>query len=468
MTTQKLEEGTAKQGMMVEYKTQAGEQIKLTMQFVRDYLVSGRKEFVTAQEIIYYMGTCKARRLNPLVKDCYLVKYTANEPAAIITSVDYFRKNARKADDCKGWNCGIIIHHKKRPENPLEYREGTLLLDGEELVGGWCSAMPEGWVKPKLHTVNLDRYIKKTREGKTTQFWSEEKQPDMITKVAECQLLRQVWGEESTGMYAPEEMPSLDSVHMPDIPEEDKKSDRLKTQTEQKPPEKEQKEPENEQKEPEKQESGPPDEQTEPPPTEEPENDQTEPEPEMTSNGHMNPFDNYDKYKFMRKESDSLSTYYYKNFRMWDSATDKGKGQFIDKWKKTYREVDLPEKIRAEINGNGPEKKEKPDEPEKQDAGPDTPQDEPESENGEETKTYHDPDFVNELPQPLYEIYMKLANVLGCLPEEVNPGIVNSTLKTKYSHHWETARNDLKFGEVVSSPAAYDVWNQRIIELSLI
>ena len=104
------EHKTSQDKMVVEYQTQYGDMLKLSLGMVKNFLVSGRKELVTDQELVFFMHTCKARKLNPFLKDCYLVKYN-QDPAAIITGVDYFRKNARKAKDCQGWISGIIIEN---------------------------------------------------------------------------------------------------------------------------------------------------------------------------------------------------------------------------------------------------------------------------------------------------------------------------------------------------------------------
>ena len=61
---------------LVEYLSRDGQQIKLNFDTVRKFLVSGKPELVTDQEIMLYMGMAKARGLNPFKKDCYLVKYT--------------------------------------------------------------------------------------------------------------------------------------------------------------------------------------------------------------------------------------------------------------------------------------------------------------------------------------------------------------------------------------------------------
>jgi phage recombination protein Bet len=166
--------------------------------------VAGRSEYVTDQELYIYMGLCKSRGLNPFIKDCHLVKYTPNEAAAIITSIDYYRKRARAQKDCRGWKTGIIV----LKAGSLVYREGCIVLTDEQLVGGWCEGQPEGWAYPMRKEVNLKRYIKKTKDGAVTRFWSEENQPEMIAKVAESQLLRALWPDEFQGLYVDSEIQS--------------------------------------------------------------------------------------------------------------------------------------------------------------------------------------------------------------------------------------------------------------------
>lgn len=193
---------------IMEYQTSTGDPVKLTMPMVRKYLVQGYPDMVTDQEIIYFMHICKSRKLNPFTKDCYLIKYSTKDNAAIVTSVEYFRKNAMKNRTCKGWSKGVIVQDK---EGKVKYSHG-IVLDHEIVLGGWFKAKPEGWDREFIHEVPLKPYIKKTKEGKTTSFWSEDKQSFMISKVAEAQGLKTLWGEECTGMYSHEEATSISLV----------------------------------------------------------------------------------------------------------------------------------------------------------------------------------------------------------------------------------------------------------------
>lgn len=185
------------------YRSRDGQEIKLSFDVVRRYLVSGHPEWVTEGEFLMYMGMCKSRGLNPFKRDIYLIKMSKEDPAAMVVSIDYFRSRARAQKDCVGWHEGIVV--KVKGDN-IEYRVGSIVWPGEELVGGWFRAKPSGWTDEYTWTVPLDRYIKKTREGKLTRFWDKPMQPEMICKVAASQGLRRCWPDEFQGLYIKEEI----------------------------------------------------------------------------------------------------------------------------------------------------------------------------------------------------------------------------------------------------------------------
>ncbi|MFH0921676.1 MAG: phage recombination protein Bet, partial [Fibrobacterota bacterium] len=193
---------TAAEQREVTYTAADGSEIRLTPDMVRKYLVQGHGEMVTIQEMVYFLNVCRSRKLNPFIKDCFLIKYSQNDPAAVVTSVDYFRKRARAQKDCKGWKSGIIV---KDSEGKVKDTAG-LFQDGETLLGGWFEARPDGWTDPLRLEVNLRGYIKKTKEGNPTRFWSTENQPSQIQKVAESQGLRRLWPDEFQGLYTEEEI----------------------------------------------------------------------------------------------------------------------------------------------------------------------------------------------------------------------------------------------------------------------
>lgn len=199
---------------LVVYQSRDGQEIRLSFDTVRKYLVSGKPEYVTDQEIMLYMGMCKARGLNPFKRDCYLIKYTERDPAATIVSIDYFRSRARSMTDCLGWKSGIMI---LKDDKTIEYREGSFILEGENLVGGWFKAKPEKWTEEYTWTVPLAPYVKTTAQGNVTQFWQKEKQSYMIAKVVESQGLRRLWPDEFQGLFIEEDIQPRDITPSPEI-----------------------------------------------------------------------------------------------------------------------------------------------------------------------------------------------------------------------------------------------------------
>ena len=192
---------------LVVYQSRDGQEIRLSFDTVRRFLVSGRPELTTEEEIMLFMGMAKARGLNPFKKDCYLLKYTEKDPAATVVSIDYFRSRARAQEDCVGWKAGIIL---VKADGTIEHREGSFMLDEEKLVGGWFKAKPKGWDDFYTWTIPLAPFIKRRGDGAVTQFWRPENQSYMIEKVVESQGLRRVWPDEFQGLYIEEDIQPLD------------------------------------------------------------------------------------------------------------------------------------------------------------------------------------------------------------------------------------------------------------------
>jgi len=186
---------------LVVYKSKSGQDVKLSLEMIKNFLVVGNTDLVTVQEFFFFMGICRARGLDPTAKDVYLIKY-GSEPAAIVTAIDFYRSRSRAQKDCKGWQKGVICLNEKTGE--LRYSKG-IVLPGEKLIGGWFKARPEGWDVDFELEVNLAGYIKTTKEGKITRFWQPENQPTMIMKVAESQGLRTLWPDEFGGTISAEE-----------------------------------------------------------------------------------------------------------------------------------------------------------------------------------------------------------------------------------------------------------------------
>lgn len=176
------------------YSTESGE-VSLSADTVKKYLVNGNGN-VTDQEVTMFLNLCKYQKLNPFLREAYLIKF-GTSPATIVTGKEVFTKRASKLKDCKGWQAGITIVNKK---GEIERREGGLLLKDEELVGGWCKVFREGWEVPMLSEVSFYEYNKGQSSWKTMPAV-------MIRKVAIVSALREAFPEDFQGLYSQEEMP---------------------------------------------------------------------------------------------------------------------------------------------------------------------------------------------------------------------------------------------------------------------
>ena len=179
------------------------DEVKLSNNLVKRYLVSGQGN-VTDQEIMYFMKLCKARNLNPFVKDAYLIKYTDKDPATVVVAKDAIEKRAIQHPQYNGKKVGIYVENKETGE--LIKREGSIFRkDKEELVGAWCTVYRKDWKYPITKEVNFDEYIQKKKDGTPNTNW-ENRPVTMLTKVAIVQALREAFIEELSGMYEAEEM----------------------------------------------------------------------------------------------------------------------------------------------------------------------------------------------------------------------------------------------------------------------
>ncbi|WP_343101394.1 phage recombination protein Bet [Romboutsia sp. MSSM.1001216sp_RTP31141st1_G3_RTP31141_220114] len=183
---------------LAEYKMDGGQ--VLTADTVRNYLTSGNSK-ATDQDVLMFIELCKAQKLNPFVRDAYLVKF-GSQPAQIIVGKDVFIKRASENPNFNGMKAGIVILDKS---GQIQEREGSLKLPGEELVGGWCEVYLKDKDYPTKALVSFEEYAQKKNDGTLNSMWSS-KGATMIRKVAQSQALREAFPNELRGLYQQEEM----------------------------------------------------------------------------------------------------------------------------------------------------------------------------------------------------------------------------------------------------------------------
>lgn len=177
---------------LVKYEAADGQLVQFTADDVRARLCPNIEE----KELALVMGLCAAQKLNPFIKDVYIIKY-GNSPASIVTSKEVFTKRANAHPDYEGFEAGVVYVNKR---GEVCQREGSAVYGAaeEKLVGGWCRVYVKGR-RPFYDEVTLAEYS----TGKSG--WA--KMPaTMIRKVALVHCLREAFPEEFQGLYSAEEM----------------------------------------------------------------------------------------------------------------------------------------------------------------------------------------------------------------------------------------------------------------------
>lgn len=179
---------------LVKYTTDSGE-VALDKQTIKNYLVSGDASKVTDQELELFINLCKYQKLNPFLREAYLVKF-GTAPANMIVGKDFFVKRAALNENFKEWQAGIIVLNNK---NEIIERAGSFYAPQvETLVGGWCKILKKDGTE-FYHTVSMQEY----NSGQST--W--KKIPaTMIRKVALVQALRECFPDDFQGLYDSAEM----------------------------------------------------------------------------------------------------------------------------------------------------------------------------------------------------------------------------------------------------------------------
>ncbi len=179
----------------IEYQVN-GETINLSPSIVRNFLTNGDGN-VSDQEVAYFLNLCKYQKLNPLIKECYLIKYSNKSPATMVIGKDALLKRARRNDKYKGHEAGVIVRDKE--SGKLEQRTGAFVLPNEELIAGWARVYVSGDAVPNEVVASMREY------GQQNAMWAG-KPCTMIRKVALAQCLRESFPEDLGGMYSSEEV----------------------------------------------------------------------------------------------------------------------------------------------------------------------------------------------------------------------------------------------------------------------
>lgn len=175
-------------------------EVHLTPETVKKSLVRGQGN-VSDQEVMMFMGLCRANKLNPFASDAYLIKY-GDYPAAPIVSINALMKRADSFESYDGFSAGVIVQNPETGK--MNKRVGSAVYDGEKLLAGWA----EVYRNDRTHTyetvVDYADAVTLAKNGAPNAQW--QKRPGMmIRKTALARALREAFPNDFGNTYSDEE-----------------------------------------------------------------------------------------------------------------------------------------------------------------------------------------------------------------------------------------------------------------------
>lgn len=181
----------------VEIEAMDGQRMTVTFDDVRNFIC---KE-ATIAECRIFLETCKQYHLNPFTKEAYLIHYdnkNGDTASTIVLGKTCYMKMAEAHPQYDGFEAGVIVMDEAAGE--LIHREGSIVYQGETLVGGWAKTYRKDRSRPFYEEVNFSEYNAKK------SLWVT-KPATMIRKVALVHTLREAFPATFGGLIDESEVP---------------------------------------------------------------------------------------------------------------------------------------------------------------------------------------------------------------------------------------------------------------------
>ena len=120
---------------MVTWVDDGGTEVGLNAGLVQ-YLFKSKYP-ITDREALLFIQQAKARRANPFTGDIYLVKYSASDPAQIVTGYHYFMRKVKENADYRGYSLWYVDKEGKRIADGLETPESVVAAVALVRIAGY-------------------------------------------------------------------------------------------------------------------------------------------------------------------------------------------------------------------------------------------------------------------------------------------------------------------------------------------
>lgn len=195
----------------VEIEAMDGQRMTVTFDDVRNFIC---KE-ATIAECRIFLETCKQYHLNPFTKEAYLIHYdnkNGDTASTIVLGKTCYMKMAEAHPQYDGFEAGVIVMDEAAGE--LIHREGSIVYQGETLVGGWAKTYRKDRSRPFYEEVNFSEYDTKK------SLWVT-KPATMIRKVALVHTLREAFPATFGGLIDESEVPVEAEADFRELPAEE-------------------------------------------------------------------------------------------------------------------------------------------------------------------------------------------------------------------------------------------------------
>lgn len=176
------------------------DKLRLTASMVRQFIAVPTKSgaLPTERDCIRFIMLCRGKRANPFEGDCFLIGYDSqNGPSfSMVCGIELFLKRASAEPSYDGNESGVIV---SALGNEIIERPGTMVMDGEKLIGGWAKVYRKDRKQVEYKSVKFETYD----TGRSR--WMKDP-GGQIAKVALSQALRSAYPTALGALYTQEEM----------------------------------------------------------------------------------------------------------------------------------------------------------------------------------------------------------------------------------------------------------------------
>jgi phage recombination protein Bet len=172
---------------VVIQRPEGGQMLALTFQDIKAIIVRGQRhaDKISDQEVILFGQFCKSHMADPRRNDAYLIKYAANAPASFVLGKGHFDRLAQLDENFDGCKSGIILEK----DGELVYRQGTVKLPNEKLIGGWAEVYKKNQTHPTRVELMVEQREAKVRDSEGNWTTNTQWRRDPGGMIMKCALV---------------------------------------------------------------------------------------------------------------------------------------------------------------------------------------------------------------------------------------------------------------------------------------